>query len=86
MCKIHKSKIMLEYPNWAFPGPPQKVQVHGLPSPKITKFSKCQTGPPLKFYLYMFQIDSLAENFCLLDYGHTVVDKKEEILKAHPNS
>ena len=28
--KKTKSKIMSEYPDWASPGPPQKVKVHGL--------------------------------------------------------
>ena len=27
------SKIMKEYPDWASPGPPQKVKVHGLGLP-----------------------------------------------------
>ena len=31
--KKKKSKIMLEYPDWASPGPPQKVKVHGLGLP-----------------------------------------------------
>ena len=31
--KKTKSKIMLEYPDWASPGPPQKVKVHGLGLP-----------------------------------------------------
>ena len=31
----------------------------------------------LKFQI--FQIDSLAENFCLLDYAHTAVRKKRPI-------
>ena len=31
--KKTKSKIMLEYPEWASPGPPQKVKVHGLGLP-----------------------------------------------------
>ena len=28
--KKNKSQIMLEYPDWASPGPPQKVKIHGL--------------------------------------------------------
>ena len=31
--KKTKSKIMLEYPDWASPGPLQKVKVHGLGLP-----------------------------------------------------
>ena len=31
--KKTKSKIMLEYPDWASPGPRQKVKVHGLGLP-----------------------------------------------------
>ena len=33
--KKTKSKIVLEYPNWASPGPPKKVKVHGLGLPYI---------------------------------------------------
>ena len=47
---------MLEYPDWASPGPQQKLKFMDWASPKITKFCKChwplcQTGPPLKFSL-----------------------------------
>ena len=41
--KQTKSKIMLEYPDWAFP-----KSYMDWASLKITKFFKCQTGPPLK--------------------------------------
>ena len=31
--KKTKSKIVLEYPDWASPGPPKKVKVYGLGLP-----------------------------------------------------
>ena len=49
--KKTKSKIMLEYPDWASPGPPQTVKVHGQVLPSLN----CQTGPPLKSSLWATQ-------------------------------
>ena len=45
--KKTKSKTVLEYPDWASPGPPKNVKVYELGLPLIQWFSKCQTGPPL---------------------------------------
>ena len=44
--KKTKSKFVLEYPDWASPGLPKKVKVHGVGLPQYRKI--LQTGPPQK--------------------------------------